>query len=334
MAVTRRQSVGASRSQEDGSEGRRSETLQGNIDTTLIPTNCVSSSSDGGRLTVARLLREMESALLGSLAASDRADARAEALVLAGHALRLESSDLLASVGSTVIGRDAEAARGLLRRRIAGEPTTYIVGLRWFYGLDFAVDPRVLVPRPETELLVERALDAVRDIPEPLVCDIGCGSGCVGIAIAVHNPAVRVLAVDISADCLAVARANAIRHNVGNRIELLQGDLLGPVSSKVHAIVANLPYVPSGQIADLDAVVRDHEPRLALDGGPDGLRLISRLLENCAVRLLPHGHVIVEVGWDQSAAVGELANRMLPGWKVSIHQDLAGISRVVEVTAA
>jgi release factor glutamine methyltransferase len=283
--------------------------------------------------SVADLLREVEATLLGAGVVVDRAEARAEALVLAGHALNMGRSELLVATGDAIAAECAQALRGLVRRRAAGEPTAYIVGRRWFYGLEFAVDARVLVPRPETELLVELTLDRIKGVPDPLMCDVGCGSGCVGIAVAVNDPRVRVYATDISEGCLALARGNALRHSVLDRVQLLQGDLVGPLTEPVHVIAANLPYINTGELDGLDITVRDHEPRLALDGGPDGLVLISRLLADCPRCLLPGGRVLIEVGWDQARAVADQASRKLPRWNVSLHKDLAGIDRVVEILA-
>lgn len=286
----------------------------------------------GGAKTVAALLRQIENGLLCSGTVADHAEARAEALALTGHALGASRSELLAGLREPVNADRERAVVALVSRRASGEPTAYIIGRRWFYGLEFEVDPRVLVPRPETELLVERTLECIKSVQCPLVCDVGCGSGCVGIAVAARNPGAHVYAIDISDRCLDVTRSNARRHGVTDRMAFLLGDLFGPLSEKVHVVAANLPYIRTSDIDGLDRDVREHEPILALDGGPDGLDIVSRLLSECAPHVLPGGHVLLEVGWDQARSVSDMARVLLPGCNVSFHCGLAGIERVVEIT--
>lgn len=213
------------------------------------------------------------------------------------------------------------AVRAALERRLRREPAAYICGEREFYGLSFAMTPDVLVPRPETELLVDLAL--AESGAGDTVADIGTGSGCVAIAVAKTRPGLRVLGCDVGRAALAVARQNAQRHAAP--IELVQGDLAAPVG-RAAVIVANLPYIPSEEVAALDPEVQHWEPALALDGGPDGLTLVRRLVDDCARRLRPR-LLALEVGFGQAAAAAEHATAREAS--VEIVKDLAGIERVV-----
>ncbi len=212
--------------------------------------------------------------------------------------------------------------------RASGYPLPYLTGHVEFYGLDFEVTPDVLIPRPETETLVELAL-ARRPAT---VIDVGTGSGCIAIALAVHLPQAIVYATDISRAALAVARRNAARHRVADRVHLLAGDLLAPCAGPVDLVVSNPPYVAEGEFAALPHSVREHEPRLALDGGPDGLAVIRRLLAQAPAVLRPGGTLLIEIGANQGAAVAQLARRHFES--VRIHPDLAGHDRVLEVAQA
>jgi release factor glutamine methyltransferase len=190
----------------------------------------------------------------------------------------------------------------LVERRLRGEPLAYLTGEREFMGLSFNVSPAVLVPRPETELLVETALVLLREGgPSPLVVDVGTGSGAIAVSLAVHHPPVRVVAVDISGAALVVARANARRHGVADRVSFVQGNLLADIGGPADLIAANLPYIPSGELDGLPAEVRC-EPRLALDGGPDGLDLYRRLVPQALRLLKPGGHLLAELGPGEETA--------------------------------
>jgi release factor glutamine methyltransferase len=222
-----------------------------------------------------------------------------------------------------------------LRRRMRGEPMQYVRGREEFYGVELAVSPAVLIPRPETELLAEQAMLALRALGQRRAgrfADIGTGSGCVAIAVASHVPESDGVAVDCSAKALAVARQNIERHALAARITLHLGDLCAPLQARGEApfdvMVANLPYVPTPAIAALSTEVRDHEPRLALDGGIDGLTVIGRLLRSAPPHLAAHGRLLIEIGAGQSGEVVSLARAS--GWSVrAIVPDLAGIDRVV-----
>lgn len=209
-------------------------------------------------------------------------------------------------------------------RRLAHEPAAYITGRREFFGLDFEVTPAVLIPRPETELLVEVALAELRGAPgHPIVVDAGTGCGCVAVSVAHGAPAACVVAVDSSVEALRVAARNCRRHAAA--VSLVRGDLAGPVA-RADVVLANLPYIPTAEIDGLQPEVRDWEPRGALDGGPGGLALIRRLVADCGRRLRPR-LLALETGCGQADAVAALARAA--GAKTERRRDLAGHERVV-----
>jgi release factor glutamine methyltransferase len=290
--------------------------------------------------TVSALLDAATRELAGIGAASPRLDAE----LLLGHVLGVERTGVLAHPDAPVSTGQEAAYRELLDRRGAGTPVAYIRGFREFHGLAFAIDERVLIPRPETELLVDLAVQRVRailtDTPRPAgtaavrVWDVGTGSGAIAVAIAVelrrgrYLDEVRLTASDISPDALAVAVENAVAHGVADRIELVLADLVdaSPVLP-ADLLVANLPYIPSEDIPALAPEVRA-EPALALDGGLDGLDLVRRLLAGLPRATVPGGLALLEVGADQAGAIVALARDVLPGWTLTWHEDLAGIPRV------
>jgi release factor glutamine methyltransferase len=215
-------------------------------------------------------------------------------------------------------------------RRAAREPLAYIVGHREFYGLDLIVDSRVLIPRPETELLVEHALRLGRQSAPPLqIADVGAGSGAIAVALAMHLPDATIYALDDSPGALAVTATNARRFGVSERICCLQGDLLTPLENTVDMITANLPYVTTAEWEVLPPEIRDYEPRRALDGGPDGLAPIRRLLSAARPYLQPDGALLLETGASQGEAVCALAHTYLPHSHVQLYQDYAGLDRLV-----
>lgn len=228
---------------------------------------------------------------------------------------------------------EVAAFERLLARVEAREPLAYVLGRRAFFDLDLLVDPRVLIPRPETELLVELALEAVAGHPSPVVIDVGTGSGAAAIAIARHAPRARVIATDVSADALDVARANAARNGVAN-LEFTQGDLLDAVPGvAADVIVANLPYVAREEIDALPPEIQAHEPRVALDGGGDGLDLVRRLLAQIAARHdAPRHAAYLEIGASQGPAALSAARDLVPGARAAIKQDLARLDRVLALT--
>ena len=262
-------------------------------------------------------------------------DASLEAEVLLRHALHVDRAHLYARLQEDLSPADEAGFRSLLTRRLAHEPTAYIVGHREFYGLDFETTPAALIPRAETELLVDEALARVRGRPgrgdRPLIVDVGTGSGAIAVALAAHLPRTILLAVDVSREALALAARNARRHGVEGRVSFVQADLLAPVARPAEVIVANLPYVRTADWEALPPEIREHEPRMALDGGPGGLREIGRLLEQAPPHLAPGGSLLVELGPPQAAPALELARRCFPNACARILPDTAGLERVLAV---
>ncbi len=215
----------------------------------------------------------------------------------------------------------------LVTQRLNGEPIAYITGRREFYGLDFRVDPRVLIPRPESELLVEKAVNLAKDYPVVTIADIGTGSGAISICLALNLPQARIYATDASADALAVALLNCQKHGVADRISLLRGDLLAPLPEPVDIIVTNPPYVKQSELMS-----PIFEPRRALNGGQDGLNVIRRLCHQLDDRLRPEGYLVLEIGQGQATAVTGLLQHRFPGARIEITPDLSGIDRVVTMT--
>jgi release factor glutamine methyltransferase len=257
---------------------------------------------------------------------------RLDAELLLAHVLGANRAAVLARPDRRLTPKQLTRYRDLVARRAEREPLAYIVGQREFYGLDFSVDHRVLIPRPETELLVEQALQ----IAPPLgtgfqIADVGAGSGAIAVTLAVHLPQVTVYALDNSAGALAVMAENARRHGVEGRVHCLQGDLLAPLERRVDLVTANLPYVATDEWQALPPEIRDYEPRAALDGGADGLSLIGSLLAAAGPYLQPGGALLLEIGARQGSAVTALAQRCLPQAEVRLFQDYAGLDRLAEV---
>jgi release factor glutamine methyltransferase len=230
---------------------------------------------------------------------------RLEAQILLAHAMNCPRIELVARSHEEPTEAERAAFKDLIRRRVDGWPVAYLVGRREFYLLPFEVSPAVLIPRPETETLVLEALRLLKGKPAPRVLDLGTGSGCVAVSVAHQCKPARVTAVDVSPDALEVARRNAGRHGVADRVTFLQGDLFAPLPADAafDLIVSNPPYVTPAELAELAPEVRDHEPRVALDGGPDGLAFYRRIAAAGGRFLAPGGSVLVEVGWTQEAAV-------------------------------
>ncbi|GIV84391.1 MAG: release factor glutamine methyltransferase [Candidatus Roseilinea sp.] len=304
----------------------------------------------GRRLEIG-LDEDIRTALRAAIAQLDAARVDAPtttARLLLAHVLDKPKEWLVAHGDARLDAAARERFGALLRRVVAREPLAYVLGSREFYGLDLSVDRRVLIPRPETEGLVELALDELQTIPlsphlRPArfsVLDVGTGSGAIPIAIAKHAPDVRILATDISADALAVARLNARRHGVADRITLLQADLLDGLVALPPIITANLPYVTRAEIEGLPPEIQAHEPRIALDGGDDGLALVRRLLEQIAARMTRGDGtsqprvVFLEIGASQGPAALAAARTLLPHAQAEIKKDLAGLDRVLALRLA
>ena len=257
--------------------------------------------------------------------------ARLDAELLLGEALGLDRIKLIVQAERPLAEDELTRYRALIKRRRASEPIAYILGRREFFALPLLVDRRVLIPRPDTEILVETALNGTRERHlYGRMLDLCTGSGCVAIAFAKERPTWRVTAVDLSPDAAAVARENVRRAGVVHNVGVLEGDLFSPLPERAEfeLITANPPYIPSADIAGLDADVRDFEPRLALDGGADGLQITRRLVSEAARYLAPGGLLALEGGFDQAPAVSALLEAS--GFvDVTRSKDLAGIERVV-----
>jgi len=257
--------------------------------------------------------------------------ARLDAELLLAEALGLDRIRLIIEAERPLADGELRRYRELIKRRRVGEPIAYILGQREFFALPMRVDRRVLIPRPDTVILVEAALSATRARHlYGRMLDLCTGSGCVAIAFAKERPTWRVTAVDLSPEAASVARENARRAGVVHNLGVLEGDLFAPLAAnaRFELITANPPYIPSGDIASLDADVRDFEPRLALDGGADGLEITRRVVRDAAHHLTAGGLLALEGGFDQAPAVSALLEAA--GFsEVTRTKDLAGIERVV-----
>jgi release factor glutamine methyltransferase len=263
-----------------------------------------------------------------------------DSAILMAHVLGVSKGWLYAHPTRQLTPDEISHFEELVRRRMGQEPVAYLVGFKPFYGLDITVDRRVLIPRPETEILVDRVLQHLerraKEGDALKVADIGSGSGAIAVALAVNVPGLIVYATDISDDALAVAAQNVWRYGVGDQVQLSPGNLLEAVPEPVDVIVANLPYIASPDLANLAPQVRDFEPVLALDGGPDGLDVIRLFLTVLGGPrghqvLRPGGRVYLEIGWNQGDTARALAQAALPGADVSVLVDYAGLDRIVLV---
>ena len=288
----------------------------------------MSSTTAGSHQTLKTIL----DAAAGYLAAKGVEEARLICELLAARLLRCRRLELPLKYDLVLDEKLVEAMRRGVRRVAAGEPVQYVLGETEFLGHVFKVDPRALIPRPETELLVERVLGCAPlwQNPKPRIVDVGTGCGCIVISLALARPAAVYAALDVSDAALALARENALRHGVAERIGFAREELADFVDpGTVDAIVANLPYIPTAEIAKLPVHIRDHEPREALDGGPDGLAHISALVEDAAIALKPGGFLFLEIGHDQRERVQKLMEQV--GFeRITVTKDLAGHDRVVE----
>lgn len=260
-----------------------------------------------------------------------------DAQVLLAHSVGVSRAAMLAYPERALTEEQAAAYAALVARRVAREPVAYLVGEREFMGLLFGTDARALIPRPETELLVEAALAELRarlarGAMAPLVADIGTGSGAIALAIAVLEPRLpRVYATDISVEALVLAAENARRLGVAQRVVFLQGDLLAPLPEQVDVLLANLPYVAPSEAESLADDVRRYEPAQALYGDADGLGHLRRFFAEAPAHVRPHATLLLEFGYAQGAAVQALAEVAFPGCVVELRQDYAGWERYVIV---
>lgn len=293
--------------------------------------------------TVDELLR----AGVERLRASGSESARLDAELLLAHAIGIERTGVIAHPEAPVGPAAAGRFEAGIARRERGEPIAYIRGIKEFHGLAFAADERALIPRPETELLVDVALaDIVRRLttaPRPpgtppiSVADVGTGSGAIAVALAVAlrkrgaGPEVRLYATDISEDALQLAKENAVGHGVADVMRFVVADVLPPViSGPFDLVLANLPYIPSGDVPGLP-VAASFEPVVALDGGPDGLDVVRALFDRLPEALAEGGTALLEIGSDQGAAVLALASERFPDWPAHIEADLSGHPRLLRL---
>ncbi len=261
-------------------------------------------------------------------------DARLEAEVMTMNVMRMPRQDLFAQQETEVGPQQEEQLDAIIQRRLAREPLAYILGYKEFYGVNLLVNPDVLIPRPETESLVEHALFMAlmgMETADLVIADVGAGTGAVAVNLAIHLAAARIYAVDIADPVLDVASYNIRAHNVADRVTLLKGDLLEPLPEPVDLIVANLPYIPTDRIPTLQPEVQQ-EPALALDGGPDGLDLINRLLRQASEnRLKDHGIILLEMDPEQVAPVTALAQTLFPNAEITVEKDLSGLDRMLVI---
>lgn len=275
---------------------------------------------------VVRLLHRAIARLLETGCPTPRLDAE----VIFAHTLNQNRSWLYAH-SDDIVSEDAHRQfEHLIERRAQREPVAYITGQREFFGLTFTVTPAVLIPRPETELLVEQTLHLAGKT-DPLIVDVGTGSGCIALSLAIHLPQARLIATDISYRALTVAQNNARRHDVSKRVDLVQADLLAPLKGPVDILVSNPPYISTQEIAQLAPEIVHYEPRTALTDAGAGLSIIERLIIHAPVFLKPGGLLLLEIGANQGKQVLHLAKTLCPQAQIMLKQDLAGRDRLLVV---
>jgi release factor glutamine methyltransferase len=246
--------------------------------------------------------------------------------VLLGYVLKTDKVGLYQGFENTINQEENEALQNLLERHLKGEPIAYIIGYKEFYGIGLYVDNRVLIPRPETELLVDKAIEIARNRIINTIADIGTGSGAIAIALALNLPSAKIFATDISRQALDLAAINSIKYNLQDELYLLEGDLLEPLSQAVDLIVANLPYVKE---TDLGEFSIKYEPVLALNGGVDGLDQIRRFVLGVKKKLNTGGFFLMEIGSGQAEPVIRLIKQQSPEATIEVFQDYNGIERVI-----
>jgi release factor glutamine methyltransferase len=260
------------------------------------------------------------------LTAKQIEDARLEAELILVYALSMKRSELILNQSLTIEDKNIQRFKGLIGRRLKHEPTAYITGSQPFILLDIMVNRSVLIPRPETELLVEHILRVISRQSSVTIADIGTGSGCIAVTLAKRLPLAKIIGTDISNDALKVAKSNAELLNVDARCQFIKGNLLEPLQGPVDLIVANLPYIPSDEIKKLQPEVKDWEPKQALDGGKDGLDYIRKLLKESPKYLKPGGRLFLEFGFGQAEEIVTLAGAYFQN--IAISKDYAGIERI------
>ena len=263
------------------------------------------------------------------LTANNIEDSTLESELLLRHTLKISRVQLYLDLDYELSSKEEETFWHLIERCLSGEPTAYITGYREFYGFDFYVDPHVLIPRPESELLVEKTLKLAQNRTVPVIAEIGTGCGAIAISLALNLPQTKIYATDISTAALKVALFNCQKHGIANRICLLQGDMLDPLPEPVDLIVTNLPYVKESELPPIYSA--NFEPLLALNGGSDGLEKIRQLCRQANNKLCPDGYLLLEIGQGQRRAVTTFLRSLFPSAKIEVTPDLSGIDRVVSL---
>ncbi len=284
-------------------------------------------------LTTVTLIEAINSAA-AKMAAAGISSSRLDAEVLLCRTLGKDRAWLLAHMQEEIISNHRKDFERAVERRVLREPLQYIVGGQEFWGLEFEVTPDVLIPRPETELVVETALRAARGRDNLCVIDLCTGSGCIAVTLAKELPQARIFATEMSSRALSVARGNARHHGVADRIRFFEGDLFDPlgeldINGQVDIIAANPPYVPSGEFGALQPEVRDYEPKLALLAGSEGTEVHCRIIHEAPRFLNKHGELIMEMGLGQAGSLSRLVREHRGYGSIDILKDLAGIDRVI-----
>jgi release factor glutamine methyltransferase len=281
------------------------------------------------------ILREALQSATQTLLRTGIDDASVEAELLLGHVLRMARTQLYIEPERVLTSAETKRLWRLVRRRLDHEPAAYILGHCEFYGIDFCIDCHAFIPRPETELLVEKAVELAHRISHPgeqiTIADIGTGCGAIAISLAISLPQAKIYATDISASALQVTEINCRRHGVDSRVELLQGNLLEPLPQPVDMIVANLPYIKDCEFKDLSPEIRSFEPTIALAGGEDGLDKIQQMLKQMPEKVNREARFLLEIGQGQGGMVTSLINSYFPQASIELIYDLGGIERVVMV---
>ncbi len=267
------------------------------------------------------------------LTAADVDAPRLTAEVVLAHALDVSRAQLLAEADEPLTPNQLAGAHRDLDRLVNQEPLAYVVGHREFFDVDLLTDARALIPRPETECLIEHALNTLAHHPAPLIADVGTGCGAIAVTLAKHLPRARVIATDLSADALELASVNAQRMGVASRIDFRLGSLLEPLTEKIDLLAANLPYINDKDWPFLAKTIRGHEPKMAFIGGPDGLDLVRGLLRDAPRVTHLDSVILLEIGAYHGDAVTEIARQNFPRAYVEIKPDYAGLDRlaVIEV---
>ena len=262
-------------------------------------------------------------------------DASIEAELLLGHVLRMSKTQLYTEPERGLTSAETKHLWRLVQRRLDYEPAAYVLGHCEFYGLDFYIDCHTFIPRPETELLVEKAVEFAHRISHPgkriTIADIGTGCGAIAISLALALPQAKIYATDISASALHVAGINCRRHAVNNQVKLLQGNLLEPLSRPVDMVVANLPYIKNCEFKDLSPEIINFEPTIALAGGEDGLDKIRQMIEQMQGKLNYGACFLLEIGQGQGEIATSLVNSYFPHASIKLIPDPGGIERVIKV---